>query len=245
MKDLAVRQLTLQSDGKPDQQIEGIMQEFPSVHNYVQMVVDIINKKSARIQDYIQGLTHVNLIIRDTGHRLLMLPRSDFYRIFFTPSLRTTLSASEFREIFYVTTLEKDVDRWVYIPLKALLMLSQLYIFDSALQRYYSHLNVESPREELSLFAHYLHHIGTKGIYISDKAGEFEVICGKYGVMITDQKSLIVRDYGDYLLPESVIPFTVTDEGAFIDGAFEEKINEFAHDNTFVCGLVFDVNKPS
>jgi len=65
IKDLEVKEFTLQSDGKPDQQVEGIMLDHPSITDYVQMVVDIINKKSARIQDYIQGLTHVNLIILD------------------------------------------------------------------------------------------------------------------------------------------------------------------------------------
>lgn len=244
IKNLAVQQFTLQSDGKPDQQVEGIMQKFPSVSDYIQMVVDVINRKSTRIQDYIEGLTHVNLIIHDIGRRLIRIPRSDFYQIFFTPSLRAALRDSEFSEIFFITTLEKNADRWVYIPLKMLLFVSQLCMFDGVLQRYYHHLNVRTPKEELSLFACYLYQIGTKGIYISDTAGDFEVIYGKYGVILTDEKGLTVRDYADYPLPQSAMLFTDKDKGTFIDDAFEKNVSEFAHENTFEGGFVFDVTNP-
>lgn len=243
-RNLPVREFTLKSNGKPDQQFEGIIQELPSVSDYVQMVVDVINKKGARIQDYIQGLTHVNLIIHDTGRRLITLTRSDFYKIFFTPSLRATLRDSNFREIFFITTLEKKADRRIYIPLKMLLLVSQLYMFDGVLQHYYHHLNVGSPKKELSLFACYLYHIGTKEIYISDTAEEFELICGNYGVIMTDQKELTVRDYGDYSLSESAVPFTNKGEGMFIDDAFEKNVSEFVHNNTFAGDFVFDINNP-
>ena len=173
----------------------------------------------------------------------MITDRHKKYRFFFLNAAILSVSVRTYKEIFFITMLEKDAKKWVYIPLKMLLLVSQLYMFDGVLQRYYHHLKVGSPREELSLFAHYLYYLGIKGIYISATASEFEVICGKYGVIITNQKSLIVRDYGDYFLPESAIPFTSKDEGAFFDDTFEKNINEFVHDNTFVCGFVFDVNK--
>lgn len=240
VKDLAVKQFTLQSDGKPDQQVEGIMLEHPSISDYVQMVVDIINKKSARIQDYIQGLTHVNLIIHDTGPRLIEIQRSNFYPIFFAPSLRAALRSSGFSEIYFITSLEKNADRWVYIPLKMLLFVSQLYMFDGALQRYYPQLNIGTPKEELLLFASYLYHIGTSGIYISDTPDEFEVICGKYGVILNDDKEVVIRDHSDYPLSNIAIPFNNKLKKAFIDDVFEKNVNEFIQDNTFVSEFVFN-----
>ena len=241
IKDLAAQQLTLQSVGKPDKQVEGIVLPFPSISDYVKMVVDIINKKSARIKDYVNGLTHVNLIIHDTGHRLIGIKRSDFYPTFFEPSFKAALRNSEFSEIYFITALEKNADRWIYIPLKMLLFVSQLYIFDGVLQHFYPQLNIGTPKEELLLFASYLCHIGISGIYVSDMPDKFEVICGKYGVILNDDKEVVIRDYSDYPLSHA-IPFTNKLTEAFIDDVFENNVNEFIQGNTFVSGFFFDVN---
>jgi len=241
-KALKVHKFTLLSDGKPDRQLEGILQELPPVSQYVQMVVNILNNKSARIQDYIRGLTHINLIILDTENRLIMLPRSDFYRNFFTPYLKTSLCNSDFREVFFVTKLETD--RWVYFPLKMLFLVSELYLFDGVLQHYYPQLHLGSPKEELSLFAYYLSHIGVNGIHITNTTDEFEVIYGNCGVILTDNKKVVIRDYADYPLPKHALPFAGEDIGVFIDDAFETNVSEFVKNNTFVTELAFDAISP-
>ena len=242
MKALEVHKFTLLSDGKPDQQLEGILQELPPASRYVQIVVEILDNKSARVQDYIQGLTHINLIILDTENRLILLPRSYFYKNFFTPYLKTSLCNSDFREVFFVTKLETD--RWIYFPLKMLFLVSELYLFDGVLQHYYPQLYLGSPKEELSLFAHYLSHIGANGIHITKATDEFEVIYGNCGVILTDNKKVIIRDYADYPLPKHALPFTGEDIGAFIDNAFETSVREFVKHNTFVTELAFDASSP-
>ena len=240
MKALEVHEFTLLSDDKPDQQFKGILKELPPVSQYVQIVIGIIKNKSKRIQQYIQDLTHVNLIILDTENRIITFPRSDFYRSFFTPYLQTVLCKSGFREVFFVTKLETD--RWVYIPLKMLFLVSELYVFDGVLQHYYPQLNLGSPKEELSLFAYYLYHIGAKGIHIVDTTNEFEVIYGNCGIILTDDKKLIVRDYADYPLPEHALPLAGEDKRAIINDAFETNVSEFVQHNTFVADLAFDAN---
>lgn len=242
IKALEVHEFTLLSNDKPDQQLEGILMKLPPVAQYVQMVVEIIDNKSEKIQGYIEGLTHINLIILDTENRLIMLPRSDFYRNFFTPYLRTVLCKSGFREVFFVTKLEKD--RLVYIPLKMLFLVSELYLFDGVLQHYYPQSNLGSPKEALSLFACYLYRIGVKGIHIVDTTNEFEVIYGNYGIIVTDDKKLVVRDYADYTLPKHALPLAEEDIGVIINDVFETNVSEFVQHNTFVGDLAFNANSP-
>ena len=242
MKALEVHEFTLLSNNKPDQQHKGILTKIPPVPQYVQMVVEIIENKSERIQDYIQGLTHINLIILDTENRLIMLPRSDFYRSFFTPYLRTVLCKSDFREVFFVTKLEKD--RLVYIPLKMLFLVSELCMFDGVLQHYYPQSNLGSPKEELSLFACYLCRIGVKEIHIVDTTNEFEIIYGNCGIILTDEKKLVVKDYADYTLPKHALPLAEEDMGVIINDTFETNVSEFVQHNTFVADLAFNANSP-
>lgn len=239
ISDLAVHQFTLQSDGKPDRQIEGILQELPPISNYIQAIADKIRDKDARIQDYRKGLTHVNLIIYDTGGRLVTLPRSDFYRIFYIPNFKASLVKSEFREIYFITSIENG--KWVYYPLKMVYLVSELCMFDGVLGTFYRNLKIGSPKEELNDFAQYLYHIGVKEIYISDMPNEYELIYGNCGIIITDEKRVIIRDYGDYPLPQNIQLYCGGDTSQLIDKNFERNIKTFTDNNTFSTELAFDV----
>jgi hypothetical protein len=239
-KDLEVKQFTLLSDGKPDRQVEGILQELLPVSHYIQTVIDIINNKNARTQCYKQGLTHVNLIINDMENRLVTLPLSDFYNKFFIPNLRVSLCKSTFREVYFITSLEAN--KRVYFPLKMLFLISELYLFDGALKHYYPTLDLKSPKEELALFAYYLSQIGINEIYVSDEADGLELIYGNSGVILTDERGMVIRDHADYQLPNSASHYTGENLHGLTDDAFKTHIKEFACNNTFVTELAFEVN---
>jgi hypothetical protein len=239
-KALEVKTFTLQSDNKPDKQLEGIIQEIPPVTEYVRMVVDIIENKSKRIQDYVKGLNHVNLIILDTENRLILIRRSNFYMMFFTSYLKTALCNTAFREVFFVTKIETD--RWVYIPLKMLFLVSELYLFDGILHYYYPHLHLNSPKEKLTLFGQYMNHLGAGDIYIVDIVNEFEVIYGDCGIIVTDDKEIIVRCYTDHVLPKNAQPFYGENTALVIDDTFIKNAMEFAQQNGFETDMVFDAH---
>lgn len=235
-----VKPITLQSKNKPDRQLEGLLLELPSITQYTQMVIDIIENKNKRIYDYIKNLDHVNLVILDTENRLITIRRSDFYMMFFSSSLKTTLCNTSFREVFFITKLEKD--QWVYVPLRMLFIISELSLFDGILRKYYSKLRLHSPKEELLLFAQYMNHIGEKNINVIDIAKEFEVIFSGYGISLDKNKKIVIKDYADYALPENAKKINIESKKLILDDQFIKNSMEFLQHNGFKTNMIFDTH---
>lgn len=238
---LKIQEFTLIPNDKPNEQVEGIFQELPPISEYVQMVVEVINNKNERIEDYIKkDITHVNLIILDTENRLIQLSNADFHHYFFSQQLKTSLCNSDFREIFLITKFE--INKWVYIPLKMLFLMSELYLFDSFVKRSYLKMNFKSQSEELTLFAQYLLYIRAKGIYIVNSPDEFEVIYGNCGVIIKDNNELIARNYTDYMFPKNALPFINENTETIINKTFKMKFDKFTQNNKFTINLSTAIN---
>lgn len=51
------------SDGKPDREIDGIIQKLPEKDDLIDIIVDVINNKSEKYDNYDAKLGHINLII--------------------------------------------------------------------------------------------------------------------------------------------------------------------------------------
>jgi hypothetical protein len=117
---------TLVRDGEPDREIRGIFQEVPRISEYAYMVAETIRGKGEKLEGYAAKLTHVNLIIFDMESLLFRIAAKDFYRYFFTSDIIAALRQSGYREVYLITRLETD--RWVYIPIKLVLFLSELYL---------------------------------------------------------------------------------------------------------------------
>jgi hypothetical protein len=238
-KELDVVEFTIKSDRWPDQKAKGIFQELPIVSAYVDQVTKIILDKDRKLSVYSVGLTHINLVIFDTEYRLHSIPVGDFYRNFFTPSFKTAISQSRFREVFYITQMERE--KWVCIPLKMLFLLSELFIFNTVLGEYYKDLQVQSNKVLLFLFAEYLDSRTVDKVYTREDEKGVEVIYGNNGVCLTSNDQLDVRDYRDYSIPVDTREVTHNKDQFMTNPDFETHVNEFTTRNTFVSEIGFNI----
>src|SRR6266516_4173393 len=130
---LEVKELTVipGDNRRPSFQVDGIIEEQPSIDEYVNKISELIENKNRRFKKYIMGLNHVNLIIFDCEHRLLGTPKDKFHHLFFQPQLEKVLMNADFREVFFVTQLgELGSSKYIYIPLKMLFLLAELFLFN-------------------------------------------------------------------------------------------------------------------
>lgn len=228
---------TLVRDGEPDREIQGIFQSVPEISEYARMVAEAIRGKDEKLKEYAANLTHVNLIVFDTESLLFRIAAKDFYRYFFTPDIIAALRQSGYREVYLVTRLETE--RWVYIPMKLVLFLSELHVFDYILVTYYPNL-CTGTAEELRLFAQYLRRNGMDEVYIRGTESEYEVVWSGYGVIIAADKRPTIHDYADYQLPDDFRPIDLEAKPPFTDSAFDERLNAFLESHTFTCQLAYD-----
>jgi hypothetical protein len=102
----------------------------PTPQEHGKRLAATVAAKNARAADYVQGLTHVNLIVLD--HRLVKPDEPDEYssREYLVPELRAALTASPFREVYVLTHTSSG--RAIYRPLQALLAMEDLFLFAGA-----------------------------------------------------------------------------------------------------------------
>jgi hypothetical protein len=229
---------TLVRDGDPDREIRGIFQEAPEISEYTRLIAQTIRGKDEKLKGYAAELTHVNLIVFDTEDLLFKIATKDFYMYLFTPDIIAALRQSGYREVYLITRLETD--RRVYIPMKLVLFLSELYVFDHTLVTHYPDLCTDTA-EELRLFAQYLRRNGMGEVCIRSTETECEVVWSGYGVIIAAEKQPKIRDYADYQVPSDFRPIDFEAKPPFTESTFEEKLNAFLECHTFTCQLAYDL----
>jgi hypothetical protein len=102
----------------------------PTPQEHGKRLAATVAAKNARAADYVQGLTHVNLIVLD--HHLVKPDEPDEYssREYLVPELRAALTSSPFREVYILT--HTGSGRAIYRPLQALLATEDLFLFAGA-----------------------------------------------------------------------------------------------------------------
>lgn len=186
----------------------------------------------------------MNLIVLDDVHRISASPVEDFHWHFFRPALKEALYESDFREVFLVTILEKE--RWVYMPLKLLLLLANMYMFAKLAADFPVDSEAASSggssdfkTDFMLTFAAYMRS-KTDKIRIRDDNKQTEVVFGNSGVVLED-KRIVIRDYNDYPYGDDV---QIIEEGkaAIFSGIeFLEMETEALKNYKFSTGLAYDL----
>lgn len=210
----------------------------------MQKFVQVLRRKEARVGDYVQGLNHVNLIVLDNVHRISTSPVEDFYWHFFRPPLKKALYESGFREVFLVTVLERE--RWVYMPLKLLLLLASMYMFAKIAADFPvdsetapSGESSDSKRDFMLTFAAYMRSKSDK-IRVRDDNGQIEVVFGNSGVVLED-KRIVVRDHNDYPYRDDAQIVGEGEAAMFSSIEFLGKETEALENYKFSTGLAYDL----
>lgn len=196
------------------------------------------------MSDYVQGLNHVNLVVLDNVHKISASPIEDFYWHFFLPPLKKALYESGFREVFLVTVLERE--RWVYMPLKLLLLLANVYMFASIvadfpvdLKEATSKGSDDAKKDFMLTFASYMRS-KTDKICIRDDSGQIEVIFGNSGIVL-ERERITIRDYNDYPYQDDAQIVGEEETAIFSSTQFLEKEVDAAENYKFSTGLAYDL----
>jgi hypothetical protein len=248
---LAVKEFTVEpgDNRRPSFKVQGFMQERPKINDYVNKVSAVIEHKNTRFAIYVTGLNHVNLIIFDCEHCLLGTPKNKFHPLFFQPQLETALIHTSFREVYFVTQLgEFDSPKKVYIPLKMVFLVAEMFLFNHIMTEEYTDALLTYAEKLGLLCAEYLLWRGAKDISFKDGSDGYEVVYGNAGIFIAKDNSVTIRDYSDLALPVDFTLVSTQGVSSFFNDAFLKTFETYKHGTVFSSELCFDVggdNQPT
>jgi hypothetical protein len=243
---LSVKEFTLiPGDGRKTQQkIKGIFQEQPKVDEYIEKITELIESKNKRFSSYIDGLSHINLIIYDCGHRLAGAPSDKFHYFFFKPKLENALLDSKFREVFFVTEVGPFPEtKKVYIPLKMLFLVAEMYRFNHIVVTNYSKETKQITKKEPQFVAEYLKWRGAKDVMYKKETNGYEVAYGNSSIFIDKDNKISMRDHNDYELADDYAVSNDAKMQNFFDDKFKKCFDEDCRTQIFTTELHFPIKK--
>jgi len=218
--------------------VPAIIQEVPSPSECARQVAERISKKAERLRASTANFSHANLIILDNSGVLRLIPKEDFYRIYFVPELLRAIASAPFREIFLVTHLK---DEQVYAPLKMLYLLTEAYLFNGAVVKNGLAERIPEEIDNAELFAAYLDSTVTSQVLLHEDASGKEVIFGDSGILIGADGSVTVRLHSDYPINlDAAAPSQ--DWEAVLGSQFRDTMNEYRESHAFSTEAVFPVH---
>lgn len=206
--------------------------------DYIYKLIHTIEQKNSRIDVYLRGVSHVNLIILDQENFLYSHNAEDLFERLVTPQLRRAVLSSKFREVFLITVI--DEDRRVFIPFRMNIYFHLYFFLKSFLIDKYPRVRPRIVRGYLRLFAEVLFILGEK-VYISDNGNE--IIWGNYGIKIDRVQGTQIRDHADYDLGKNVREMRTIRNKKIISKSFAKKYLEYCNKMMVKPGIVFDVRK--
>lgn len=216
--------------------VPAIIQQNPNLAECSRMIANIITEKERRIESQVSCSLHVNLIIYDATSLLHHIKKQDFYATYFLPELRDSLSKSSFREIFFLTTLDKKSG---FIPLKMLQILSEIYLFNGIIHERYAH-SIHPDIDDVELFASYFCDTVKGNVSVLSSSDGTEAIYGNTGVLVHSDNSITVRLYGDYPIPKTSHEPTLKWRD-ILGNDFIGAMDEFRNNSTFHSEIFFPV----
>jgi hypothetical protein len=240
VKALVVDNVTISNpEGSVVDQIRAIMVTLPLLADHIQMIAQRIETKSDALSVPRVDLTHVNLIVLDKTGRFAAADPEHVATALLKGAVVKAVGATTFREVFYVVDVAEK--RTVFYPLRMLLLVSELFMFNEARGASgHEEVIVESRDEELTLFGSFMRSRDVPVVLTGGTPEEgVQVILGNTGVLVADD-NVSIRDYTDWPLPQTRLPPERTFSETFL--TFYEK---YAAEHVFKSGLVFDVRKTS
>jgi hypothetical protein len=227
-------QITNEDGSGSSATVQGIWRQHPSHVEHYDALLDRINDKTLKAEDYDHSLDHTNLIVLDH-----FPPESGPFQRWsladvLTPEARLELANSPFREIFWVTRGRNG--KRVYRPLQAALLLERFWGFRAALKEWSP--DIEFGNEALvSVFLHVAAEQGTPLIPARDDVGWLAVTHG-WGIRATD-RGVLLADYADQSPPTQPV-FPEIHDKSFSIAEFAEFESGYRSQHEFECEFVTD-----
>ncbi|UOE77599.1 hypothetical protein [Parageobacillus thermoglucosidasius] len=158
--------------------------------------------------------------------------------MYFNSEIKNVLAASPFREVYLLTRI--DTKTKVYVPLKLILFLSEVYMFRKVLETYNP---AYDEAEEIFIYhlAEYLLTKGLQDIYMRPFGENFEIIYSSYGIIFTPE-SIKVHDYNDYEMPTNMKKIEKSNLIPFVIGELLEIDKKVSSSYTFRTEIAYEAN---
>jgi len=219
---------------------KGIIFKLPGIEFYLKKISKIIDRKNLKYYEYAEDLSHINLIINDTENFLFQVKLQKFSDTFFSKEITKSVLDSNFREIYFVTTVDKD--KRLYFPLKMMLFLSRIKIFTHFLHLYHRDDSELSDEDQYSFFIEYLKCQGFSKVRRRVFRQKKEIIYGNVGFYMENDTKPVLKDYQDSLLPNDAI-ITKVKKFKYITDDVKRKIEEFQKSISFKTEIGSQINE--
>ncbi|AUD03270.1 hypothetical protein CWM47_16370 [Spirosoma pollinicola] len=210
----------------------------PSPSVYSELLASIVKRKNDKIVEYCKGLDHVNLIVADMEEPFSYTDDKELYKYLFDPALKKIITSTKFNEVFLITRVKKN--RKVFIPLRMLLVLGQIFLFDWAIGEFYPSLTYESPDARLRFFAEFLITIGHRITLRTTEKG-LAIKVGLYLIRAIPGEGTTVLDYLDISMQNKIVPIEKSEHSDKLNNAFMTFYEDYTQKGIFIASVAFEV----
>jgi len=229
----------ISEEGDRKEDTTGVIQKLPGITKYLEKIGLIIKTKNKKFHEYDKYLNHINLILYDTENYLFSIQHKNFSKIFFTEDITESIVKSEFREIYFITTVDKE--RKLIFPLKMILFVSRIYFFNHFLVSKYLTNSDLNEDESYDFFIEYLNHCGFSGLKKRQAEQKTEIIYGNVGFYMEGNK-VTLKVYRDSRLPTDTQSRNI-ENYMYLDADAIKSINEHFGHMSFETEIGIEIKK--
>lgn len=212
-----------------------IIQELPDREKYLSIIANSLIEKNQQLQHYNKDLNYHNLIIDDNLTCLSLQSKETFYNFIISDEISNLLIDSNFHEVFLVTTL---LNERLYFPLKRILLLSNILLFEEVLKELYQSDDI-SERKYFNWLGEFLIWLGFKNVTMRNSNAEFELKYSSTGYMINQENIKNFRDYDLDLVSRD--EFHNVRTFGFITPQFKHVFNTVKGKFSFTCTIGYPI----
>ncbi len=235
--ELPVEEVTIKPHGGgEDRHVPALIQRFPDPPEHLRLLAATISKKAQKARRY-KPLHHLNLVLVDYLQRWVPLKSGSLCKLLTSEHIPAAIWHAPFREIFYVAALS---DGWVYVPLVMHCIMAELFGFALVVG---PHLAGETDLlpKVLQAFGHHLRRRSRAPVFARGVGAEYEVLHRRYGLLLSEEKGVVVRDYLDVTYPGDARELDPADPLPLRRGVLAQRLRRYHETHTFECDVAAPV----
>jgi len=199
-KTLKISEIEIQDrDGKSKQKsLKAVIQEIPSIERRIELLSEIVERKSQKCPIYLANTPDVDLLIDDREHGFWFKDFSSLYHSLLTNQrCRKALTVTKFREIILATTTPgEDGKKRVSIPLRANMIVEHVQIFAQLFTEFSEQHGIKNDYEPFcSILAACLTNLGYGNARIELAPGILSIQFASIEMRLSDADGVVVRDH--------------------------------------------------
>jgi hypothetical protein len=220
-------------DGRDKGEAQAVIKDTPSITTYVDMLREVVTKKSSQRAAYRTDLSHANLIIVDNEEPFYSTERKHIAHNLLRPDLVAALYTSGFREIYLTTSAVNGT--CVVVPTLMLALCAEVTVTIRAMIEFGWDPS-DDTEVVLATVADLLRERGLPVELLRAGDGMLELVLGGCGYIISRDWRQGYRDHADYVYRgtrEEGHPLSRPD-------GFREYLERFRESNRFEGGFIPD-----